>query len=63
MYRAKLSESSTMRYQTVLMIIEALYAKHPREKQHSYNVSRLSEKIGGALDLSPDTLQELRTGG
>jgi len=63
MYRAKLSESPTMRYQTVLMVIEALYAKHQMEKQHSYNVSRLCERIGNALNLSPETIQELRTGG
>lgn len=63
MYRAKLSESPTMRFQTILMVIEALYAKHQREKEHSYNVSRLCEKIGTALNLRPETIQELRTGG
>ncbi len=63
MYRAKLSESPTMRYQTVLMVIEALYAKHQMEKQHSYNVSQLCERIGNALKLRPETIHELRTGG
>ncbi len=63
MYRHKLSESSSMRNQTIRVIVEALYAKHAREERHSYAVSKWCGEIGAALGLSQETIRELRTGG
>lgn len=63
MYRHKLSESSSMRNQTIRVIVEALYTKHVREERHSYAVSKLCEEIGAALNLSQETIRELRTSG
>ncbi|MGE5544515.1 MAG: PAS domain S-box protein [Bacillota bacterium] len=63
MYRYKLSESTGMRYQTVKLIIQGLYAKHTREELHSFRVSQLCGEIGSALGLSLEAIRELRTGG
>lgn len=63
MYRYKLSESSSMRYQTMKLIIQALYAKHTREEKHSYRVSQLCGEMGSALGLSLEAIRELRTAG
>lgn len=63
MYRYKLSESSSMRYQTMKLIVQALYAKHTREEQHSYRVSQLCGEMGSVLGLNLEAIRELRTAG
>ena len=60
MYRRKLFESQSMRGATVHSIIRALYEKNKREEQHSRRVSVLSTKIGQAMGLKEESIEELR---
>jgi diguanylate cyclase (GGDEF)-like protein/PAS domain S-box-containing protein len=52
MYRRKLSESTSMRNETIRVIIKTLYEKSEREQQHSVEVSQICQAIGEALELS-----------
>lgn len=61
MYRRKLFESPGMRGNTVKVFINTLYQKLPGEKEHSQNVSRISESIGRKLNLKKEEIGELRT--
>jgi len=63
MYRRKLSESSSMRYKTITVILKTLYEKNKREEKHSKRVSILCEKIGHAMKFSHEHVSELRTAG
>lgn len=63
MYRKKLSESQSMRNQTVQVILKTLNEKNAREKIHSEKVSLISRKIGEAMDLDYDTLKEIEISG
>ncbi|MHB8124782.1 MAG: PAS domain S-box protein [Desulfitobacteriaceae bacterium] len=63
MYRRKLSESTSMRHETIKVIIQTLYDKSEREQHHSVQVSQICEVIGSALDLSVEHIDELRTAG
>ena len=51
MYRHKISERNSYRHQTIQLIMQTLYAKSPREQQHSERVSELCGQIGSALSL------------
>ncbi len=59
MYHNKLSESASMKYKTVDMILETLHREHPGEKLHSERVSRLNSKVGAALHLSCRIIENL----
>ena len=63
MYRRKLSESTSMRYKIIEVIIKTLYEKNEREQQHSSRVSQLCEALGAALGLNMEDISELRTVG
>lgn len=63
MYRRKLSESASIHYKTIAVIIKTLYEKNQREEQHSKRVSQLCAAIGTALGLSDEDIIELRTVG
>ncbi len=63
MYKKKLLESSGMRGKTIYTIMAALHEKNPREEQHSLRVSELCEKMGTALCLHEDEVNELKTVG
>ncbi len=63
MYRRKLSESLSMRYQMIEVVMKTLYEKNEREKLHSERVSTLSALLGTALGLEPDEIKELRSAG
>jgi diguanylate cyclase (GGDEF)-like protein/PAS domain S-box-containing protein len=63
MYRRKLSESTSMRHETIKLIIQTLYEKSEREQFHSVQVSEICEVIGAALELSVEQINELRTAG
>ncbi len=63
MYRRKLSESTSMRYKTIEVIIKTLYEKNEREEKHSIRVSELCTQIALALDLNTININELRTVG
>lgn len=63
MYRHKLSESTSMRNETIKVITETLYQKSKREQLHCKRVSGLCEAIGTALGMNTDSINELKTAG
>ncbi|WP_411169095.1 PAS domain S-box protein [Clostridium sp. MB05] len=63
MYRRKLSESTSMRYKTIEVIIKTLYEKNEREEKHSIRVGELCALIASTLNLSDANIRELRTAG
>lgn len=60
MYYNKLSESTSMRYRTINVIMETLHQKNPIGKLHSERVSLLSAKIGTVLKLSRSRIMNLK---
>ncbi|MCF8018907.1 MAG: diguanylate cyclase [Vallitaleaceae bacterium] len=63
MYREKLTESQSMRNKTIQVIIKTLNEKSTREKVHSDQVAKLCQKMGKAMDMDAQTLNELVTAG
>lgn len=63
MYRKKLTESQSMRNKTIQVILHTLNAKNEREKIHSDNVSKISRRIGKAMNLSYEMLKEIEIAG
>lgn len=63
LYRHKLSESMSMRHQTINLILNALFEKNPREMMHSKRVGEIAEKIAMNLGLSLETIHNLKTAG
>lgn len=63
MYRRKLSESKSMRYKTIEVILRTLHEKSEREKKHSESVSELCEKTGIAMGMDKEDVRELKTAG
>lgn len=61
MYRVKLFEGPSMRGKMIRVIIQTLYEKNPREKDHSQRVSVLSRALGAAVGISEERLKELET--
>ena len=59
MYRHKLFEGKSYKGETLKLIIKTLYEKYPTEKLHSERVSELCKKLGQALQLSSDEVNEL----
>lgn len=63
MYRKKLIESQSMRNKTIQVILKTLNETNKRERIHSENVSKISRKIGEALNLNQELLREIETAG
>ena len=63
MYRNKLAESSSMRRQTIDLIMTTLFEKSNREMLHSKRVSVLCEAIASVLNLDEDTVSQLELTG
>lgn len=63
MYRRKLIESQQMKETTIQTIIQTLHEKDPKEKMHSENVGDMSKRIGEALQLNQELLQEIEMAG
>ena len=61
MYRKKLTESQSMRNQTVKVILDTLYKTSDRERVHSQGVMQYCMVIGEILDLDYDTMKDLET--
>ncbi len=59
MYRKKITESQSMRNQTIKVIMHTLHETNSREKIHSERVSKLSRIIGEAMKLEEEVLKEL----
>lgn len=63
MYRKKITESQSMRNHTIKVIMQTLHESNSREKIHSERVSKLSRKIGEAMELDSEVLKELEISG
>jgi len=63
MYRKKLIESQSMRSKTIQVILKTLNETNQRERIHSENVSKISRKIGEALNLNQELLREIEVAG
>ena len=61
MYRKKLTESMSMRNNTIQVILKTLNESNEREKIHSEQVSRLVVQIGRMLNLTDQEIKELET--
>jgi len=63
MYKKKIFESPSMRGNTINTIIKTLHEKNKREEQHSIRVSEYCEKLGMALNMKEDDINELKSAG
>jgi diguanylate cyclase (GGDEF)-like protein/PAS domain S-box-containing protein len=63
MYRNKLYESSSMKYKTIGLVINSLFAKSDRESEHSKRVSKLCEFIAGKMHMSMTEIHRMRIAG
>ncbi|MEI6602227.1 MAG: HD domain-containing phosphohydrolase [Clostridia bacterium] len=63
MYKHKLSESMSMRSNTIELIMRTLFEKSNREMLHSKRVSSLCVAIAEELALNKDEINQLRTAG
>jgi len=63
MYRHKLSESSSMRSNTIDLIMSSLYEKNHREMLHSKRVSVICEAMATQMKFSQDDINRIRTAG
>lgn len=63
MYQEKAAEKSSYRYRTTQLIMQTLYAKSPRERQHAERVSQLCGQIGTTVGLTQTEIDQLLTAG
>ena len=63
MYRNKLSESDSVRNNTIHLIVRTLNEKNAREEKHSSRVSEICRAIGRAMALNPHEINGLKTMG
>lgn len=60
MYNLKLSQTASMRTNTINIIMKTLFEKSEREEKHSKRVSEFCVKMGNKLQLSSQEISELR---
>lgn len=63
MYRRKITESQSMRNQTIKIIMQTLNGCNSREQIHSERVSEISRKIGEAMNIDDEVLKKLEIAG
>lgn len=63
MYRKKLTESQSMRSETIKAILQTVNEKSEREQLHAERVSEISKEIGIMLGVSQDVLEEIEIAG
>ncbi|MBE0450977.1 MAG: diguanylate cyclase [Clostridia bacterium] len=63
MYREKLTESKSMRSETIKIIVKTLYEMHSMEKSHSENVSSLSQSLAKAYGLNSEEVKDMGLAG
>ncbi|WP_051280182.1 sensor domain-containing diguanylate cyclase/phosphohydrolase [Anaerovorax odorimutans] len=63
MYRHKLCESTSMRNETIKVIMNTFYQKNKKEQQHCERVSKICESFGNALSMSISEVKELKMAG
>lgn len=59
MYRGKLTEAKSSRNATIISLEKTLYEKNRETEEHTLRVKELSTKLGKAINLSQDKLNEL----
>lgn len=60
MYRNKLTESKSTRSAIISSLLKTLHEKHSETEEHTVRIEKLSLKLGKALGLTPDKLDELK---
>jgi diguanylate cyclase (GGDEF)-like protein/putative nucleotidyltransferase with HDIG domain len=63
MYREKLTESKSMRSETIKIIVQTLHGKHDMEKDHSEKVGQLSQALARAYGLNSEEVKEIGIAG
>lgn len=63
MYRHKVSERSSMRSNTIDIIINTLFEKSNRESLHSKRVSQICEAIASNMDFEKDDISQITMAG
>ncbi len=63
MYKKKVTESQTMRIETIGMIMQTLHEADFSEKLHAERVSCICREIGRAIGLDAETIRDLETAG
>ncbi|MBP7401233.1 MAG: PAS domain S-box protein [Clostridia bacterium] len=63
MYRRKLTESNSMRSETIKIVTGTLYQKSPKEQAHSHRVGMLCGAIAQAMGMGPDDARDMITAG
>jgi len=63
MYRRKLYESSSMRSNSIDLIINSLFEKSNRDMLHSTRVSKICEAIAIVMNFEKDRINQVRTAG
>jgi diguanylate cyclase (GGDEF)-like protein/PAS domain S-box-containing protein/putative nucleotidyltransferase with HDIG domain len=63
MYKHKLYESSSMRSETINLIMKALFEKNSREMLHSTRVSNLCQAIAQKMNLDKEIVNRIRITG
>jgi diguanylate cyclase (GGDEF)-like protein/PAS domain S-box-containing protein len=61
LYRDKIFDRNSQRYEAIQMIMRSLHEKIPRERQHSFRVGELCGRIGKAMGMHPNMLSALIT--
>jgi diguanylate cyclase (GGDEF)-like protein/PAS domain S-box-containing protein len=62
-YRKKINESSSMRSQTIQIIMNTLFEKSNREMLHSKRVSEICKDIAIAMHFENDEINQIKTAG
>ncbi len=63
MYRHKISESLSMRSQTIDFILNSLFEKSNRERLHSDRVGKICETIASNMNLNQEDIQQIKIAG
>jgi diguanylate cyclase (GGDEF)-like protein/PAS domain S-box-containing protein len=63
MYRRKITESSSMRSQSIDLIMNSLYEKSPREMVHAKSVGELSEQIAASMYFPQEDVKQMGIAG
>ncbi len=63
MYRHKLSERSSMRSETIEIIMNTLFEKSPRESFHSRRVSKICEAIAVKMEFEKQEVNQIKIAG
>ena len=63
MYRQKLTENSSVKSRTIVLILNALYERDAREMSHSKRVGKLCEELASEMHFDKQEASQMRTAG